>query len=70
MAAEGKLGVDEAMFNKDVPQKRSDHMAVFLDGRLVVIGGIFYTVRADPYGFTFRYLMNNVIWTFRMDTLR
>ena len=70
MAAEARLGVDEATFNKDVPQKRCDHVAVFLDGRLVVVGGMFDIVYRDQNRISFEYLMHNVIWTFRMDTFR
>ena len=70
MDAEAHFGVDEAMFNKDVPQKRCDQVAVFLDGRLVVIGGIFDLVWEDQHEYSYRHLMNNVIWTFTMDTFR
>ena len=64
------LGVDEANWNKKVPHERFTHMAVFLDGRIVVVGGIYKAIYRGQDEISFKNLAKNVIWTYRVDTLQ
>ena len=66
MASDKYLGFDETELNKDVPTERCDHMALFLDGRIVVLGGKFQRVQDSMEDS----LANNVIWTYRLDNFR
>ena len=45
-------------------------MAIFLDGRIVVLGGIFNTVFTGYSEIRLTYLAKNVIWTYRLDTFQ
>ena len=64
------LDVDETFWNKDVPHERCNHMAVFLDGRIVVLGGIFNNVFTGHDHIKYDFLAKNVIWTYRLDTFQ